>query len=665
MPVPAVLARSKRRTRKKGSLPHWLANKGVAVYSPGMCGICGFVYSDPARPADLKRLEDMCRSIAHRGPDHEGHYVAGNVALGNRRLSIIDLDGGDQPISNEDDTVWVAFNGEIYNYKDLTALLSRRGHEFRTHSDTEVIVHAYEEFGDEFLQHLNGMFAIALFDTKKHRLVLARDRTGIKPLYYTIHDGALVFGSELKAVLAYGAVPRSVDLVALNEYLSFEYVPTPRTIFSNISKLPPGHAMSFSKGEAKTWQYWDINLARSENIQAKGIADYTEELTGVFRDVIQKEMISDVPIGVLLSGGVDSSAITSLMTELSPGRVKSFSITFDDSSFDESRYARKVANHLGTEHYDLTLTPDMTLDLMPRIADFMDEPLGDSSLVPTFLLSQFTRGYVKTALGGEGGDELLAGYSTLQAHRLVEYYERLLPSVVRLKLIPWVVDLMPVSYDNISLDFKVRRFIGGRGVPPAVRHHRWLGSFTPAQKEQLLRSWVRVEEKDTYDVVFDHLQKCGVSEATNQILYADMKLYLEGNILPKTDRASMANSLEVRVPFLNHTLVEYLAGVPHNLKLRRFTTKFLLRRAMRDRLPKEIVNRGKKGFNMPVAKWLTGPLRPLAEDLFSEERLKRDGYFDSKIVRRILDDHMSGRCDQRKLLWTLLAFQLWHDKWMK
>jgi asparagine synthase (glutamine-hydrolysing) len=630
-----------------------------------MCGICGYVYAEAGRPAEAPVLEAMCRSIAHRGPDHQGTHTDGNAGLGYRRLSIIDLDGGNQPIANEDQSVWVVFNGEIYNYPDLTALLERRGHRFASHSDTETIVHAYEEFGDEFLEHLNGMFAIALWDRNKQRLLLARDRTGIKPLYYTEHDGAIIFGSELKAVLAYGNVPRSVDLVALNEYLSFEYVPTPRTIFQNIAKLQPGHALAYRGGEKTIWQYWDINLSRSEHIQARGAADYADELTSVFRDVIRKEMISDVPVGVLLSGGVDSSSIASLMTELSPNQVKSFSITFDDPSFDESRYARQVAQHLGTEHYDLTLTPATTLALMPKIADFMDEPLGDSSLVPTFLLSQFTRGYVKTALGGEGGDELLAGYSTLQAHRLVEYYERLLPNVVRLKLIPWVVDLMPVSYDNISLDFKVRRFIGGRGVPAIVRHHRWLGSFTPAQKEGLLEPWVRVAEKDAYDIAYHHLNACGAEEAINQILYADMKLYLEGNILPKTDRASMANSLEVRVPFLNHTLVEYLAGVPHRFKLHGLTTKYLLRRAMQSRLPKEIVTRGKKGFNMPVAKWLTGPLRPLVEDLFTEERLKRDGYFDAAFVRQLLDDHMAGRTDQRKLLWTLMAFQLWHDRWMK
>ena len=628
-----------------------------------MCGICGFVHEDRARPADAAVVEEMCRSIRHRGPDHQGTLARQHVALGSRRLSIIDLDGGNQPVHNEDGTVSIVFNGEIYNYRDLTALLKRRGHVFRSNSDTEAIVHAYEEFGDEFLQHLNGMFAFAIWDADRQRLLLARDRTGIKPLYYARVDKTLIFGSEAKAVLAYPGFPRTLDLVALNEYLSFEYIPTPRTIFQDMSKLPPGHALAFERGHVRVWQYWDVNLARSEGIQPRRIEDYEQELTEIMREVIRKEMVSDVPIGVLLSGGIDSSAVAAFMSDVSPGNVKSFSIAFDDASFDESQYAKAVAQHIGTEHYELTLTPKITLELMEGIGDFMDEPLGDSSFVPTFLLSQFTRGYVKAALGGDGGDELFAGYSTLQAHRLVEYYERLVPRPVRLQLIPWMVNQLPVSYDNISFDFKVRRFIGGRGVPIAERHHRWLGSFSPEQKRKLLQPWAHMQEKDTYDIAYEHIDRCRAKTQLNQILYCDMKLYMEGDILPKVDRASMANSLEVRVPFLNHTLVEYVAGLPHSLKLHGLQTKYLLRRSLRDRLPRGILQRGKKGFNMPVAKWLTGPLRPLVEDMLSGERLRRDGLFNADCVQSLLDDHMQHRSDHRKLLWTLLAFQLWHDKW--
>jgi asparagine synthase (glutamine-hydrolysing) len=628
-----------------------------------MCGICGVVYADRDRHVDPGLVEIMTATITHRGPDQQGLYHQNNVGLGSRRLSIIDLDGGQQPIHNEDKTIWVAFNGELYNYRELTHSLIRRGHKFYTASDTEVLVHAYEEFGDEFLEYLNGMFAFALWDENQHRLIVARDRLGIKPLYYTRHDNALIFGSELKTILAYPGVPRSVDLVALNEYLSFEYVPTPRTIFQNIHKLPPGHALSYRDGKLEMWQYWDINLGRSENLQPKQIQDYEGELLDVLREAVRKEMVSDVPVGVLLSGGLDSSTIAALMAEIAPGSVKSFSIRFDDPSFDESNYARRVAHHLQTEHYELTLTPNLTLELVPQLAKFLDEPLGDSSIIPTFLLSQFTRHHVKVALGGDGGDELFAGYSTLQAHRLVEYYEMLLPGVVRHRLIPWIVDRLPVSFDNISLDFKVRRFIAGRGIPIVMRHHQWLGSFAIAQKRQLLQPWTQLLEKDTYQVAFEHQRNSQAQEALNQLLYCDLKLYLEGDILPKVDRASMANSLEVRVPFLNHTLVEYTAKLPHTLKLRGLTTKYILRRAMRHHLPPDILGRSKKGFNMPVAKWFTSDLRPLVEDMLSRDRLQREGFFNADYVQKLLSEHMNGQADHRKLLWTLLVFELWYEHW--
>ncbi|MEA5468996.1 asparagine synthase (glutamine-hydrolyzing) [Spirulina sp. 06S082] len=628
-----------------------------------MCGICGVVYADLNREVNAKLIDRMAERIIHRGPDEGGNYVSRNVGLGSRRLSIIDLAGGQQPIYNEDKTIWVVFNGELYNYRELTASLTRLGHKFYTETDTEVLVHAYEEFGDEFLEYLNGMFAFALWDSRRQRLIIGRDRMGIKPLYYTIHDDALIFGSELKTILAYPHLPRTIDLVALNEYLSFEYIPTPRTIFQGISKLPPGHALSYTEGELKVWQYWDINLSRSENIKPKQIKEYEQELLSVIKDAVRKEMVSDVPVGVLLSGGLDSSAIAAMMSEIAPGNVKSFSIRFDDPSFDESSYARKVAHHLQTEHYELTLTPKLTLDLVPQLAQFLDEPLGDSSIIPTFLLSQFTRHHVKVALGGDGGDELFAGYSTLQAHRLVEYYERLLPGFVRHRIIPWFVDRLPVSFDNISFDFKLRRFIAGRGIPIIMRHHQWLGSFTVDQKRQLLEPWTQLQEKDTYQVAFDHQQQSQAQEALNQLLYCDLKLYLEGNILAKVDRASMANSLEVRVPLLNHTLVEYAAQMPHSLKLRGLTTKYILRRAMRNHLPKEIMQRGKKGFNMPVAKWFTGELRPLVEDMLSRERLQREGFFNADFVQQLLKEHMTGKADRRKLLWTLLVFELWYEHW--
>jgi asparagine synthase (glutamine-hydrolysing) len=629
-----------------------------------MCGISGIIYTDKNRCVERQHLEVMSRSIFHRGPDQGGHYIKENVGLSSRRLSIIDVENGQQPIHNEDKTIWIVLNGELYNYRELKASLIRCGHHFYTETDTEVFVHAYEEFGDEFLEYLNGMFAFAIWDSRQERLLIGRDRMGIKPLHYAVYDQSLIFGSELKAILNYPSFPRNVDLVALNEYLSFEYVPTPRTIFQGISKLPPGHALSYQNGQLKIWKYWDINLTRSENIQLKPIASYQEELLAILRDSVRKEMLSDVPVGVFLSGGLDSSIIAALMSEISPNAVKSFSVRFDDSSFDESQYARQVAHHLQTEHHELTLTPQIAQDIISKIACFSDEPLGDSSLVPSFLLSEFTSHHVKVALGGDGGDELFAGYSTMQAHRLVEYYEMLFPKVVRHNLIPWIVNHLPVSFDNISFDFKLKRFIAGRGFPVIVRHHQWLGSFTVDQKKKLLQPWAQLPEKDTYQVAFDHCHNAKVQESINELLYCDMKLYLEGDILAKVDRASMANSLEVRVPLLNHTMMEYVSQIPHSLKIKGFTTKYILKQAVKDLLPKSILQRGKKGFNMPVAKWLVGPLRTLAEDTFSRDSITQGGLFNPDYVQQLWQEHLHGRKDHRKLLWTLLMFELWRKEWL-
>ena len=606
----------------------------------------------------------MCRTLVHRGPDDQGIFVDAGVGLGSRRLSIIDLSGGHQPIHNEDRSVWVVFNGEIYNYRQLESLLRKLGHRFSTHSDTEVIVHAYEEFGDECVRYLNGMFAFALWDAAGRRALLARDRFGIKPLYYTVVQKQLIFGSELKALLAHPAVERKVDFVALDEYLSFEYVPTPRTIIKDVKKLPPGHRLSFSERGLAVEPYWDLSLSKSERKPPVSWRDYKGRLRQKLEEAVEKEMVSDVPIGVLLSGGIDSSAILAMMAKSAPGNVKSFSIAFDERSFDESRYARMAAQHLGSEHHELTVTSSMMLALIPRLMDFLDEPLGDSSFVPTYFLSKFAREHVKVALGGDGGDEMFAGYPTLQAHRLIEYYERWVPFSLRATLIPKIIDSLPVSKDNISFDFKARRFISGRGVPLANRHHRWLGSFTPQEKAELFVPEFLQEEVDTYDIAYEHQRRCDAEQTLNQILYMDVKLYLEGDILTKVDRASMANSLEVRVPFLNHSLAEHVAEIPHSLKLRGMKTKFLLKKAMEGIIPSDILKRPKKGFNMPVAYWLNSDLRELVRDQFQEAKIRREGFFKPTYIQKLITEHSEGTRDNRKLLWTLLVFELWHEKYI-
>lgn len=630
-----------------------------------MCGICGIVDFKTSQPVNQDILLKMTQAMKHRGPDEQGFYNCGPAGLGSRRLSIIDLAGGHQPIANEDQSMWIVFNGEIYNYRELRVYLQKKGHTFRTQTDTEVILHLYEEFGLDCIQHLNGIFAFAIWDIPRQELTLARDRMGIKPLYYTETNNSFIFGSELKVVLAHPEVKREIDLISLNEYLSFEYVPSPRTIIRHIYRLEPGYILRFNQQGLHRQSYSNISLARSESRPPVHWRDYATGLYDRLRESVKQELVSDVPVGVLLSGGLDSSTIAALMTELYPGTVDSFSVGFEETSFDESRYARTVAQHVGTRHNELILTSQMVAEMVPTITEFLDEPFGDSSLIPTYFLSLFARGQVKVVLGGDGGDELFAGYPTLTAHRLIEYYERIVPWPVRASLAPKVLDMLPVSFNNISFDFKVRRFLAGRGVSLQARHHRWLGSFMDEDKALLLQDWLKPVLRDTYTQAYIHTRECDARLPLNQLLYNDIKMYLEGDILYKVDRASMAASLEVRVPFLNREMVQFATDLPVELKLHRLTTKYLLKKSMKGTLPKEIINRPKKGFNMPVARWLTTELRELVMEMLSEQRIRRQGFFNYAYVRQLLDQHFSQQRDNRKALWTLLIFQLWYDRYIE
>lgn len=625
-----------------------------------MCGICGEVKLREGPPPSEDVVRGMVRTMRHRGPDGDGVFLDSQVALGAVRLAIIDLAGGQQPIQNEDGSLTIVFNGEIYNFASLRSQLERLGHRFATHSDTEVIVHAYEEFGAECVLHLNGIFAFAIWDQRRRALFIARDRLGVKPLFYAITDDRLIFASELRVMMAHPRLSKQVDLVSFNDYLTFEYVPTPRSMIKGVKKLPPGHTLTVQAGRTTIEPYWDIRLERSETGR-KSEREYEQELLQHLEESVRRELVSDVPVGVLLSGGIDSSAIAVMAAKHYPGRIKTFTATFDDVSFDEAPFARIVADRIGAEHHELNVSADRLLALVPKLGELVDEPLGDSSFVPTYLLSQLVQQHVKVALGGDGGDELFAGYPTYQAHRLIEYYEMIVPEPIRRAIVPRLIGKLPTSFDNVSLDFKLKRFISARGAPVGTRHHQWLGSFTPSEAQAILEPWAYVDERDVFEIVTQHQRRCEAKQAVNQLLYWDMKMYLEGDILQKVDRASMACSLEVRVPLLNHLLVEWATSLPHDLKLRGFTTKYLFRKALRRILPPEITSRKKKGFNMPVAKWLAGPLRDLVEDTLSESRLRADGYFRPAAVRTLLDDHYARRRDNRKLIWTLLIFQLWHD----
>jgi asparagine synthase (glutamine-hydrolysing) len=623
-----------------------------------MCGICGVAGGDSPAGRDL--VQRMCSAMVHRGPDDEGIVQLDGVTLGMRRLAIIDLENGNQPMHNEDSTVWVVQNGEIYNHLELRRELIAAGHLFRTHADTEVLVHGYEEWGDEMVERLNGMFAFAILDRRKDLVFLARDRVGIKPLHYAAGGGRLVFASELKALLCDPALHGEVDPVALDAYLAYEFVPSPLSIVRGISKLEPGHTLSWSAGDHSLRRYWAPQLNIDGATSDRSLDAECEELRSVLRESVRKELISDVPLGVFLSGGIDSSAVAAMMKQLG-GEVKSFSVGFADRSFDESAYARLVADDLGTDHHELTVEPSMLLDLIPKLPALLDEPLGDASIMPTYLLSAFTRRHVKVALGGDGGDELFAGYPTLQAHRLAGYYMRT-PRLVRHGIVEPIVRRLPVSRSNLSFDFRAKRFVGGASYPLAERHQRWMGSFSAEERASVLSRDVRSRLGSDGAVPAAKTESAG--DPLNQVLLLDMRLYLENDILVKLDRASMMASLEGRVPLLNNDFVEYASRLPLNMKLRGLSSKFLFKRALRGVLPDRILNRSKKGFGIPIARWFRGPLKEQMLSVLAPDRLAREGFFDPVAVRKLIDEHLAGRRDHRKQLWTLFAFQLWHEGYL-
>lgn len=620
-----------------------------------MCGICGIIYDEQARRVEPAILETMNRTMIHRGPDDEGVYIKGPAGIAMRRLSIIDLKGGHQPITNEDGSVVVVLNGEIYNHEELREELETNGHKFKTRSDAEVIPHLYEEYGANFLGKLNGMFGLAVWDEKQKRLLLARDRMGKKPLYYTKQKGMFIFGSEIKAVVAHPDIDRTIDRTSLAKYLAYEYVPSPRSIFKEIFKLEPGHLLILEKGRYTTRQYWNIPKDEFKNIS---VSEAKNTLHDLLLKSVRRRLISDVPLGVFLSGGIDSSTVTYMMTRLMPPKqVKSFSIAFAEKSFDESSYARKVADRFGTNHHEKICTANDLIILIPEIQSFLDEPLGDASIVPTYALSKFTRQHVTVALGGDGGDELFAGYPTFQAERLARIY-RAVPNFLRNAVIEPIANRLPVSDENISSDFKVKQFIKGAKIKDESRHIIWMGSFSQAEQQRILPG-----ATDLFDDVSRHTDP-GLSYG-NRLLYIYKKLYLCEDILVKVDRASMGCSLEVRAPFLDPHVVEFASRLPYKMKLKGLTMKYLLKEMTRDLLPAGIADRPKKGFGIPVAKWIKGPLKEMTQDLLSPTKIRREGFFEPGEVQTILGDHLECRVDNRKKLWTLLAFELWYDRWAR
>ena len=597
----------------------------------------------------------MNETMVHRGPDSDGFLVDGPVGLAVRRLSIIDLEGGDQPIANEDRTVHVVQNGEIYNYRELRSELERRGHRFSTRSDTEVLVHLYEDGGPGFVETLRGMFALALWDSRARRLILARDRFGIKPLYYRNAGGTLSFGSELKALLRQPGFERGIDLAALEAFLAFNSIPAPLTIFEQVRKLPPGHILTWEGGETRVSRYARPGPVPASEVRSEGGERLAAELRDRLRDSVRAHLVADVPVGVLLSGGIDSSALTALAASESPEQVSTFSIGFEESSFDELSAARLVAERYGTDHHELVLRPDAA-ELLPKLVEAFDEPFADSSAVPTYLVSKLAAGTVKVALSGEGGDELFGGYYTYVADQLA-------PRVaLAARALRGVVERLPSSSAKASLDYKAKRFVRGAHLPPLERHHAWKEIFSDdARAELLARS--RDGAFDPVDIYRARYEETAGAEQLARLQDVDLGIYLVDDLLVKTDRASMAHSLEARVPFCDGAVAELALALPSGEKVRGFAKKRLLRRAVAPLLPRSIVRGRKQGFSVPMAAWLRGELEPFARDVLAAETLERQGYFRPDRVSELIDAHASRRQDLSRQIWGLMAFTLWVERY--
>jgi asparagine synthase (glutamine-hydrolysing) len=633
-----------------------------------MCGICGWIQLQSKSDIQASTLvfEPMNATLAHRGPDDRGAVVFDDAVLGMVRLSIIDLEGGHQPIANEAENCWIVFNGEIYNFVELREQLRARGHGFRSRSDTEVILRAYEEWGDDCLNRLRGMFALAIYDSRpanngaaeilrgRPRLLLARDRLGKKPLYYYRDEDRIIFGSEIKAILADRSVKARVCRSSLPLYLSYGYVPAPNTFFENIFELPPAHRLVVENGEVTVARYWQ---QPPQEVAGPALSDkqYVERLRELFEEAVRVRLVSDVPLGAFLSGGVDSAAVVAFMTRIMKQPVKTFAIGFtDDPSFNELEHARVVANHFQSDHREFMVSPD-AIDLLPKLVWHYDQPFADSSAIPSFLVARMTREHVKVALTGDGSDELFAGYERFAAARLAETYRRT-PHLLQ-KAVKQLLDLMPEATTYRSFVRRARRFVDSAALPLSERYLHWVGIFPPSLISKLL----------TYDIETDpvshfqsHFSPAHDGDLIAQLLSVNMTTYLPGDLLVKTDRMTMANSLEARCPFLDHELLEFACTIPAELKLKGMTTKYILKRALQGIVPQEIIDRKKHGFGVPVGQWFRTSLKSYLRDtLLSREALRR-GYFDEAALRRLIAEHESGKRDHGHRLWALLTFEIWH-----
>lgn len=624
-----------------------------------MCGIAGIVSAAADDRIDASTIHRMCEAIVHRGPDDEGIFVKDGTGLGMRRLSIIDLSGGHQPVFNEDRSVWVVFNGEIYNFPELRADLEKRGHRFYTKTDTEVIVHLYEDLGAGCVDKLRGMFAFALYDDRRRKLLIARDRLGIKPLHYALAGERLLFGSEIKAILAVAPELASVNQEALLQYMHFGYVPDPLTAFSPIQKLPPGHLLEFEEGQVQVRQYWD--LPQYSTHQPGSEEECLEELERRLAEAVRIRLIADVPLGALLSGGIDSSTVVALMARASSKPVKTFSIGFSHDDFNEAHFARIVAKRFGTDHHEMVVEPNV-LETVETLSRSLEEPFGDSSMLPTYYVSCMARKHVTVALSGDGGDEIFAGYDRYAIHLRRQIFERVPQRAWQLYR-KYVYPSLPqdmrgkkFSY-NISLPWR-ERYVDGISFVPSFERDM------PLWSDEFRATLATVGRPE--DVMYRYFDRAPAADPISQMLYVDTKTYMVADILTKVDRMSMATSLEVRVPILDHLFVEWATALNVDWKLRGGVQKYILRKlAERVGVPREAIYRPKRGFALPLVHWIRNELKDLIMTVLLEPKTMQRGYFNPVGVRQLLDEHFRERRDQSGRIWRLLMFELWHRNYLE
>jgi asparagine synthase (glutamine-hydrolysing) len=614
-----------------------------------MCGIAGMTWKDEAL------VTRMTKVIAHRGPDQDGVYTDEFVSLGHRRLSIIDLsEHGRQPMSNEDGSVWVTYNGEIYNFQELRTALEAKGHVFRSRTDTEVIVHAYEEYGPACVQWFNGMFAFAVWDKNRRELVLARDRLGVKPLYYYAKDEKLVFASEIKAILQVPEVEREINPQSLYHYVGYEFVPAPDTMFRNVHKLPPGHYLRYKDGKAEVVRYWDVGFHSEPHSREY----YEEKMRDMLTESVRKRLVSDVPLGVFLSGGLDSSAVVTLMSRCGVEPIKTFSLGYADPSFSELDYARIIAKQFRTEHHELIIDP-ITPDLIEKAVWHLDEPMTDLSTIPFYLICKKAREHVTVCLSGEGGDEVLVGYDRFKASKANGYYA-LLPEWIRRGIIAPAINALPDQPQKKGPVNVIKRFIQGGLLPEEAGHMRWQYFGVPEHDHKLFSKNILSEiSRDPFAPVRWHAMRCNSAERLDREIYVDLKFTMPDSVLMKVDKMSMAHALEVRVPFLDYQFVEFCATIPGDLKLEGFTTKSIFRSAMKGILPDQIRGRGKQGYSLPIKNWLRQELREYMTDLLTSSPLMREA-FNLDYIRQLMREHQEYRANHNHILWALINLAIWH-----